>query len=560
MNEFTNKIKNLSALNYYFLIFVIGYLPVILFGTFIEDDRGIVNLGYKNIPLAIEHMCAVNNNRPLSCVYFGLLTRLFPNFQIYFLFIYLIYSLFIYIILKVFDFLILDNVVKKIFITFLIFPFFSYTILYSPAMQGIGALSLLLWSISILYLKKYLIEQKKINLFLSFFFIIILFLVYESSAPLLGISFFFPLLFNKIKAFVINFVVIILLLIFVYYLQKIIFPIIFDIDLSRIKLSISDFKQIFLLILINTALLLNIIFYSLEIFIRNIYFNTLSFNINFYIQLISLLFIVFLSFRAKPLNIITLKKQNSILQNYTFVLMILSVCFLTILMHVLANTGIEFLKYNNRALTSLSFLFAFISLISFYIFGQKKRNLMIVINFISFFIFIFNFLTFQNNMIKENFVQKNIVNEAFVNEELFQKKMIFTIIKNEHNRSLLSYNSLNMIAKIKQNNPILKNYIFRNINKFKFCNKSYWNEYIKEAYFEKNFTFDIIFFSVYGKKYYELRNVNPINIEITLEDHFQCKGSSQKISKLLKRKSYLDKRYESIFMSSLKFIFFSFYE
>ena len=53
--------------------------------------------------------------------------------------------------------------------------------------------------------------------------------------------------------------------------------------------------------------------------------------------------------------------------------MILSVCFLTILMHVLANTGIEFLKYNNRALTSLSFLVAFISLISFYIFGQKKK-------------------------------------------------------------------------------------------------------------------------------------------------------------------------------------------
>ena len=59
------------------------------------------------------------------------------------------------------------NVVKKIFITFLVFPFFSYTILYSPAMQGIGALSLLLWSISILYLKKY---QYQLMFFLVRFF------------------------------------------------------------------------------------------------------------------------------------------------------------------------------------------------------------------------------------------------------------------------------------------------------------------------------------------------------------------------------------------------------
>ena len=535
MNEFTNKIKNLSTFNYYFLIFIIGYFPVILFGTFIEDDWGILNLGNKNIPLAIEHMCVVNNNRPLSCVYFGLLTRLFPNFQIYFLFIYLIYSLFIYTILKVFDFLILDNVVKKIFITFLIFPFFSYTILYSPAMQGIGALSLLLWSISILYLKKYLIEQKKINIFLSFFFIIILFLVYESSAPLLGISFFFPLLFNKIRAFVINFVVIILLLIFVYYLQKIIFPIIFDIDLSRIKLSISDFKQIFLLILINSALLLNIIFYSLEIFIKNIYFNTLSFNINFYIQLITLLFIVLLSFRAKPLNIITFKKQNSIIQNYTFVLMILSVCFLTILMHVLANTGIEFLKYNNRALTSLSFLVAFISLISFYIFGQKKRNLIIAINFIIFFIFIFNFLTFQNNIIRENFETKKILYQTYSHESIDPKKMVMVVLEREYSREVLSYNSLSMFTKLKEDNVYLKNYIYRNINIYKFCNKDYWNEYIKNGFLNKRYIFDILHFNSKNVLIHHLKNLSPNEVENFFENHFKCK-QTEKISKLLKER------------------------
>ena len=138
--------------------------------------------------------------------------------------------------------------------------------------------------------------------------------------------------------------------------------------------------------------------------------------------------------------------------------------------------------------------------------------------------------------------------------------MIFIIIDYEYNRSLLSYNSLNMIAKIKKNNPVLKNYIFRNINEFKFCNKSYWDEYIKRAYLDKNFTFDIIFFNSHVEETYKLKNVNSNNVENILEKHFQCNGSNQKISKLLKRKSYLDKRYESNFMTFLKFIFFSFYE
>ena len=210
-------------------------------------------------------MCTVNNNRPLSCVYFAFLTRLSPNFQIYVLLIFFSYSLFIYFVCDIFNFLIKNENIKKIFVTFLIFPFFSYTIIYSPAMQGIGALSLLLWSISLFYLKKNLIDGKTYHLLLSYFFVLLIFLVYESSAPLLGISFFFPLIFKNIKSsFIILALILIMLL--VYFLQKFLFPAIFEIDLSRIKLSASDYKKIVYLILINSALVVNIIFYSLEIF------------------------------------------------------------------------------------------------------------------------------------------------------------------------------------------------------------------------------------------------------------------------------------------------------
>ena len=67
-------------------------------------------------------------------------------------------------------------------------------------MQGIGALSLLLWSISLFYLKKNLIDGKTYHLLLSYFFVLLIFLVYESSTlPLAGNKLLFPLIFKKHK-------------------------------------------------------------------------------------------------------------------------------------------------------------------------------------------------------------------------------------------------------------------------------------------------------------------------------------------------------------------------
>ena len=280
-------------------------------------------------------MCTVNNNRPLSCVYFAFLTRLIPNFQIYFLLIFFIYSLFIYFVCDIFNFLIKNENIKKIFVTFLIFPFFSYTIIYSPAMQGIGALSLLLWSISLFYLKKNLIDGKTYHLLLSYFFVLLIFLVYESSAPLLGISFFFPLIFKKYKIFIYNFLALILIMLLVYFLQKFLFPAIFEIDLSRIKLSASDYKKIVYLILINSALVVNIIFYSLEIFLRGFFYNLITLNLFFWVQFLSIIYIVLLNFKFKVQNFEEdIKSSNT---SYVYFLMIISVLFLTILMHVLAD-------------------------------------------------------------------------------------------------------------------------------------------------------------------------------------------------------------------------------
>ena len=85
-----------------------------------------------------------------------------------------------------------------------------------------------------------------------------MYLTYESSAPLLGLSLIFPLFFERKKLFFVNAFFIGLSTFLILYLQKKVFPEMFDIDLSRVKLSIFDLKQLIYLIMINTSLTINI--------------------------------------------------------------------------------------------------------------------------------------------------------------------------------------------------------------------------------------------------------------------------------------------------------------
>jgi hypothetical protein len=66
-------------------------------------------------------------------------------------------------------------------------------------MQSMGIVSLIFWAISLFFLKRYIYKFSFIDLFLSYFFLVIMFLIYESAAPLLGISLFFPLFFKNKK-------------------------------------------------------------------------------------------------------------------------------------------------------------------------------------------------------------------------------------------------------------------------------------------------------------------------------------------------------------------------
>ena len=99
MKKLIEEISNLSLTKFTAYLFILGYVPIIFFGYFIQDDFGIVMFHSLEIGHATEWMCNVNNNRPLSCIYFSLLTRIWPIFSMYFLFIitiYIVLSLLLY--------------------------------------------------------------------------------------------------------------------------------------------------------------------------------------------------------------------------------------------------------------------------------------------------------------------------------------------------------------------------------------------------------------------------------------------------------------------------------
>jgi len=102
MSQTIKLLRSLTFNQYFIFLIILGYLPIFLFGYFIQDDFGVVSLHYKEPIDALKYICTVNNNRPLSCVYHAILTRLPPIFQFYFFFTLLLYIFFIFNVVKIF--------------------------------------------------------------------------------------------------------------------------------------------------------------------------------------------------------------------------------------------------------------------------------------------------------------------------------------------------------------------------------------------------------------------------------------------------------------------------
>ena len=93
---------------------------------------------------------------------------------------------------------------------------------------------------------------------------------------------------------------------------------------------------------------------------------------------------------------------------------------------------------------------------------------------------------------------------------------------------------------------------YKYVNKLKFCNKNYYNEYLKIAYLDrpKLYNFSILY-------NHELKtNLKNEHVESYFLNHFQCSTVNDSenvyISKTLNKNVYIDERYDSIFLTILK--------
>lgn len=557
MRNIINFIKSLSLIEYFFALAILGYFPILVFGYFIQDDFTIRGLTDLNFFEAVKTICHVNNNRPLSCFYHALLSRLFPNFQVYFLFSLFLYFIFIYTVFRIYDFILDDIYIKKIFLTFLIFPFFSYTIIYSPGMQSMGIVSLIFWAISLLFLKRYIYRFFFLDLFLCYFFLVIMFLIYESAVPLLGISLFFPLFFkNKKKIFFINIFLTFLILILIYFLQKEIFPNLFNQDLSRIKLSLQDYKKIIYLIIINLVLTVNIFFHSLELFTRSLYNIFISINLILLLQLLLVIFFFYLSIDNN-------KKKKESKSDYYFlsisIISIISVFILNALMHSVAHTGLEFTQYNNRALVSISFIFS-LSVVLLYKFDVFRTKFLPNFFYITIFtLFSVNFFFFQNNLIRERFLaqellrdEKELINKNFFLDSKYKYNVNYFIYDRSDVEEILSYNSLDFFRSIEKR----KNYVNILLTENKFCNINYYDLYIKNQSANEN-RLNLFYYS--NKKLIILsEDISNKDFRNNVGDIIKCnyKEVSDQSSKIVEKKIYLDKRFDSLFLKVIKKIYF----
>ena len=559
MNKLIKPIRSLTFNQYFFLLIILGYLPIFIFGYFIQDDYSIVYLSHLKSIDAFNYICTVNNNRPLSCVYHVFLSRIPSIFQFYFLFTLLLYIFFIFNIIKIFDFIINNIFLKKLFITFSIFPFFSYTVLYSPAMQSIGVVALVLWSISLLFLKQFITSNYKTHLFYSYFFILLMFLIYESPAPLLGLSIFFPLFFKKKeKLFYINLLIIISLGIFLIALQKIFLPKIFNIDLSRFRFELYDYKKIVYLTFINLVLTINIIFFSIELALQ-VLFNLFK-NISYLtlLQIFAVIYIFYTNFYCRNFY---KKNENNKYFLFIIILIFFSVIFLNALMHAVANTGLEFTKYNNRALVSLSFIFPLTIVFVYKVVNFKNKKLFSLLLIFLFSVPTINFIYFQNNLIKERFAAKYIYNKYLDSHKTEFNGVKINFILNTGGTNIdniLSYDSLDYLKHLNEKLIV----IF--LNDQKFCNINYYDLYILPYFNNTNNNVNIYYFKSFLSNLThvtQLINVDSKKFREELDYSIKCKyiTVSNNASDEEKKKRYLVNKTEGYFLWFLKYFYLKLY-
>jgi hypothetical protein len=425
---------------FYFVIVIIGYFFFSYNGKFIIDDFSIVN-SEKTLNL-LEYYKSLEtgfSNRPLAIIYYFVISKLPSNYLLYFTISLSQHILCIFLIYKLFDFLFYSEEIKKIFFLLIIFPFFSFTTLYSPAMQSIGNCSLAIFLFALILLKKFIVEKKKYLYVFSILLIILAFLTYESFFPLIILFIFFPLIYKQnYKILFINLFFILIILLIVFIFQKYFAYRPQGEDLSRIR-NLNIFSLI-RLCFVNLLLLINFFlenFYDAFLNIKNL----LNKNLYFALTQIFFLNFIFIYFIFK-----LRKGLLNHVKPFNIFFIIIFIIFLTILMHSVADTGIEFRDYNNRGMLAMSFVPSIFLLLLYN--STIKNSYIVFFKFLFIFFYcsiIINFFSFQQyeyvKLDKFKKIYLTVKENNFINNKtfLFIKIEPQNYIENKYSYSSSNY-------------------------------------------------------------------------------------------------------------------------
>jgi hypothetical protein len=222
----------------------------------------------------------------------------------------------------------------------------------------------------------------------------------------------------------------------------------------------------------------------------------------------------------------------------------------------MANTGLEFTQYNNRALVSISCIFS-ISAVFFYKFGALRSKFLSNFFYIILFIILsVNFFFFQNNLVKERFLAqellkdaKELTNKNYILDKKYQNNVNFFIYDRSNVEQILSYNSLDFVRVIEKK----ENNINFFLNENKFCNLDYYDLYIKIPLLNEENRLNIFYYTN-EKLTIFLENIQYRDFRKNLENVIKCnyKEISEESSRIIKKRVYLDKRFDSFFYKLLK--------
>lgn len=455
------------------IIVLICFLSVYFYGFFegnyLVDDWTIYGMSQIDFIRSFKQAFEEFYNRPLLALFYVVDAQfLAHSFKIQYFLNILILGLSSLIILNSLKDYYVNSLIKIFAFVFLFFPIFSYTNILSPGMQISGNLSILLWSLSFHFLKKYINNLNILNYIISSVFLYLLILTYESALPLVGINIGF-LVFDKgeFKKIILNLSILFLFILFGFLSQGLLLP--DGSQLSRFRIDNFSFSHIFENFIINLFLLINVFFSFFDLIIITLKKNP----INLFI-LLTISFLIFKFFKFEKYHVNLEKKKILI----SFIISI----FLLILMHVISESKIFFFGYGNRSLASLSVILTlFLILVSENIYTNKIIKFLYIMFFSLIPLLLIN-VQFENYSFaktiqyKINYAEK-IISEN-IDQKLLDKHNQITYIylnkfkTNEYYKTTYDLENFDLRRLSKKSNENLRGF---DLNPYKICQNKTWD-------------------------------------------------------------------------------------